>query len=817
MVEGSAAQLRNNAWTPLSGVLNFVLSNRKNQKIIYATPANFSAVSSYLTLYTLPNVQAISTEGYDLILPESGYIGCFNGDVACTGYSSELAIQSGSIAALVREQYKGAADYDPLSSPGGGTPPKAVSAARPKAVVDAASGSFVLEPTDLITGAGEFPYSLPLKRRYSSADEVREMAENVFDSGLNPRKVARTYSGPDAIFAGRIGGGWTHNFQIGATIGNDANRAMGQDSAIEASSALAAVYTLVDLSKSPSFEKWVTASFVSHWLSEQMFNNAATVTIGGQPKSFLKLPSGVFNSAGGGPERLTQSGVPSLVHVGSVVPALDYQAVTLSYVDGGGAALQFDWAKATGIVGKAAEPVFKATSWHFPAGVDITFSYTLMGSPTNNLNGTKPSTVRYLLTGVSNSLGRSLTFANQDTGSQYGVDVGWRVSSVTDETGRQVQYGVSNCPAFYSNNGGGSPIDTSQSSSVVAQASLACNTFTATGPDNAPRVYSYLAGTDSPDPALAVRSSYRLRRWYEPSAPSTPFMTVRYDDLFRVAKVTDALARSTRYLAGSVTGRELLRRSETIDALGASTLVVANDKGSPLRSVDPLGRTTTYAYDDADRLLLTTYPEGNAEAKTYDVRSNVLTSTLKAKPSSGLADIVTTTTYGEAAAVFACVDPVNCNHPLAEDGPRTDVTDVTNFTWAPTGLLTQILKPADLAGERPQIDFAYSSVSVGGSTVWLPASRTEKINATTNVVTEYGWNAANKYVLQTETVDAAGLNLIKGYTFDALGNLTAVDGPRTDVTDVTNYVWDSSRRVTFEIQPDPDGAGASLRLMTRHT
>ncbi|NMG66546.1 hypothetical protein GPA19_16490, partial [Azoarcus indigens] len=80
----------------------------------------------------------------------------------------------------------------------------------------------------------------------------------------------------------------------------------------------------------------------------------------------------------------------------------------------------------------------------------------------------------------------------------------------------------------------------------------------------------------------------------------------------------------------------------------------------------------------------------------------------------------------------------------------------------------------------------------------MQTSQTSKINATATVATTSTYNAANKYVPQTVVADAGSgkLNLTTSFTYDAVGNLTQVDGPRTDVTDTTTSTFDAERRVT---------------------
>lgn len=60
------------------------------------------------------------------------------------------------------------------------------------------------------------------------------------------------------------------------------------------------------------------------------------------------------------------------------------------------------------------------------------------------------------------------------------------------------------------------------------------------------------------------------------------------------------------------------------------------------------------------------------------------------------------------------------------------------------------------------------------------------------------YNAANKYVSQTVVADAGTgkLNLTTAFTYDAVGNLTQVNVPRTDVTDTITQTTDALGKQT---------------------
>ncbi|HRO22611.1 MAG TPA: hypothetical protein PLO17_19675, partial [Alcaligenes phenolicus] len=109
------------------------------------------------------------------------------------------------------------------------------------------------------------------------------------------------------------------------------------------------------------------------------------------------------------------------------------------------------------------------------------------------------------------------------------------------------------------------------------------------------------------------------------------------------------------------------------------------------------------------------------------------------------------------------------------------------------------MSPADAAGVQPQTTFAYTAYTASGyPTFYLPTSQTSKITSGSTVVTTTTYNTTNKYVPQTVVVDSGSgkLNLTTTFTYDAVGNLTQINGPRTDVTDTTTQAFDAQRRVT---------------------
>jgi RHS repeat-associated protein len=351
------------------------------------------------------------------------------------------------------------------------------------------------------------------------------------------------------------------------------------------------------------------------------------------------------------------------------------------------------------------------------------------------------------LTNVVNSLGRSLTLGY----------TGGRVSSVSDGS-RSISYG-------YDGNG-----------NLTGFTDAALKT----------RTFHY----DSPG---------RMTKFFLPANPTNPAVLNVYDSLGRVETQTSATGQVWNYyFAGS--------RSEEVAPDGAREIHYFNANGRTLAKIDNLvgdpvtsGRKIVNRLDGQERVIEIAYPEGNKLQLFYDDVScasadkrcthNLRERKLIAKP-GGPADIVTSFTYES-----------NFNKVLTATDARLKVTD---YAYDSSGNLTSVTLPAATAGgTRPQTSYAYTSFAGAGSLppFTLPTSETKKIDASTTTVATTAYDAANFYVPQSNTVDPTGLNLTTTFTYDSVGNLTAVNGPRTDLADVTQYTYDGERRVKQVTDP----------------
>jgi len=253
----------------------------------------------------------------------------------------------------------------------------------------------------------------------------------------------------------------------------------------------------------------------------------------------------------------------------------------------------------------------------------------------------------------------------------------------------------------------------------------------------------------------------------------------------------------------------------------------------PVWMEDALGRRTNFEYDSNDRLTRQENPEGDAVEFTYDARGNVTEMRQKAKPGSGLADIVTRSGFPSS-----CADGQEaiCNKPLWTEDAKGNRTDFT-YDLASSGPAT-ITFPADDSGIRAKQSFTYQPLyayiknSTGGfdraatpvhrlmstSTCQTLANCTGGADEVKTVF-DYGpqGGAGNNLSLRSVTQDPGGLNITTVLSYDELGNVLTTDGPLPGAVDTTYFRYDSQRRQVGVINADPDGSGPLLRPASRLT
>lgn len=224
------------------------------------------------------------------------------------------------------------------------------------------SGDFYYQNNDLAIGSGQFPFSIPFSRHYSSASQFTD---------------------------GPLGRGWKHNHEATAKVTSNGLLAMGLESAIQAAMSICDLFVSADLFSDTTrpVAKLVTATLANNWWVDQIVNNVVVVAFSDASYTFIKQPDGSYSSPLNTPSTLTLSG--------GLYTFKTAQQVAYNFDSSGNIAT---------IV--------------YPSGMTVTFTYT-SGKLTSVSNGlTRTLTLSYTgndLTSVSDGTGRSVTFSVNGT------------------------------------------------------------------------------------------------------------------------------------------------------------------------------------------------------------------------------------------------------------------------------------------------------------------------------------------------------------------------------------------------------------------
>lgn len=283
-----------------------------------------------------------------------------------------------------------------------------------------------------------------------------------------------------------------------------------------------------------------------------------------------------------------------------------------------------------------------------------------------------------------------------------------------------------------------------------------------------------------------------------------------------VVVTADANARTTSVLRDGMTwnyawtpGSNQMTMTRT-DPLGHVLTVVSDTNFGMPKSVTEDGQTTSYTYNSSGQTQKKTFPEGNFVQYSYQTRGNLTQVRKVAKAGSGLADIITTSTYPTT-----CTNPKSCNQPDSTTDERGNVTD---YTYNANGdVLTATLPAPSTGAVRPQIRYTYTNITTPGG----PVSQLQSIaecqtlasctGGADETKTTYSWS--NQLILTgvTRSDGTGALAAATTITNDYVGNPITVDGPLAGSTDTTTFRYDNLRRQVGVISPDPDGAGALKR------
>jgi len=323
------------------------------------------------------------------------------------------------------------------------------------------------------------------------------------------------------------------------------------------------------------------------------------------------------------------------------------------------------------------------------------------------------------LTSVTNGMGRTLTLSYTGT----------RLTGVSDGTGRSASFVVDG------NN----------------------NLVTATGPDSNSWTFQY----DVPG---------RIVKFFEPEFPSIAIATNTYNSLDQVTQQADANSNVWNYYyAGS--------RSEEENPNSKSFVQYFNRTGLCVKRVDQLGNISTHEYDGRSRTVRSTAPEGNSCEIVYNEFDQPTQYTAKAKPGSGLSDIVSSVSY----------DPVWHHVATITDG----LGRVTSMTYdAITSLLLTKTAPAVTGVGTAVITNTYNA-----------RGQIETFTEPSGTVVKNTFDPTTEAITSTVVDYGVGrLNLTTNFGYDSVGNVTTLQDPRGNTV---TLAYDSLRRVTQNTAPAP--------------
>ena len=766
-LEGGLRQYATDSYEQASAEGMMAWANRAGQKFIDVAPGGVtSALTSALSGYSSGSktrLQARAAEGYGFVLPQNDTAGSVSvtGGSATALFAGAYLYRPSNTAALNGDD-GGQAPLINLSQKGGsGTLPadpaqialRAVkdgpTNAKQKLAVaaDPATGAVNLSATDLVTGTGDFPNSLPFQRFYNSSSGTYEFAADGW----------WTYEGADDTAPLHMPNGWTHNYSYAARIGASFEGAVGEQGGLGASSLVAGLHTLFTMRDSIPFERRLTSLFVGNWMSDQINGNAVIMSEPTSATVFIRLPSGNYLAPLGSQSRLVVTGARTGPYLAAGQLIYDYSNVQMSRTFADGSVMSF-LSQEQYKLGSSyfVRRTFRPMDWVFPGGMKVKFNYR------EELYNSQYDT--FVLDSVSNSLGRKLTILStpvtlENASVHYRM---WRVSGVKDENNRTVSYAVGGCPA---------------------SRGFICDTLSVTGTDAKITKYDYAADDSSPNPTSPTRVTYRLRRVYPPTTPTVPIQTVVYDEVLRASSITDGNQHKTRVFAGSVVGTEVWKRAETVsprlDVLEDAT-IISDARNNPILLRNALGNSVTNSYDPMGRLIRSEQPEHNATEFAYDLRGNVLSTCDIPKERTGqhcdatLGDITSFKSYVEGETTWWCANLASCNKVASETNP---LNNVTQYNWNATdGFLNWVEGPS-VDGGNARTDLDYKTYPIDGDIKFL-WHKTDRVAGSQSIITLYDYDATKKYALKSATSDSTGVAATICFYHDDFGRLTSVTDPR---------------------------------------
>lgn len=561
------------------------------------------------------------------------------------------------------------------------------------AAISPASGDVSISTGVLVSaGQGDFPYSLSYERSYSSARVFRPWEESSV---------------------------WTDTFQIGATVSGSGLESMGASRMLNAVPSLITFMAMQkaysgSVSGADSVKREVSGALIGKWWADQISANVVSISRGSSVEQFVRRPDGGFNPPAGAISQLQQTGnrtlefAPTRLQGYPTERRWKYQSVAFTLTSGEKDQLTLsfmpkrplgdpDFPEVTG-VGTLA-PSWSASSWSFPSGVALSFSYT---GPPAGYTGTAT-----LLSSVTNNLGVGLNFGYAATGFANG-SADFSLASVAATGGSQ---------ALFSQSPEGDVHSVTKPDGSVVKFTFLKGEFplVADGSNNvAPQNAAFFAenGGDGRPGFRKLLTSISTGRDVA-TAQSSPTYKVMYDyegrgkwiDVAQKFGSDRGYRRAESYIGGGW-------RAEQRNPSGASTVSYFDDRGQTIAALDPINRKGTAEYDGLGRIITITSPWGDRGEYTYDTSHNVTFIRRVARPSAPEGQQVAEVRAEYANIAFPTKPTRICQTPTRSAGSQAIDPDTScdlfhghnwhEFTYSARGQLESMTLPRTFDGKTGQ-------------------------------------------------------------------------------------------------------------------
>ena len=460
--------------------------------------------------------------------------------------------------------------------------------------IDERTGGLTLTPpADIVTGAGDVPFSLEFQRTYSS-DMDRDIG---------------------------LGAGWTHNYDVVLETGTDIAAALGDRTPHQALATIIAAEATLDLfdTSSDTSLDVAIALLIQNWWSDTVFDNRARIRRGASNEDFILQPHGAWQPDPGSNAQLTRTGErtamaryheaddhTSSFYVVIVSEGFNRRNWAFSYISDLGVHEAFTHIYADNVrpgenapqgrgysahLGSLSNEFLRRYSEH-PSGIRLDYTYLVEpAAPT----GTQQRYSQIASVTSNAPFSRELEFSYVSNpavhpphynprGPRIGrTPIDYVLSAVSDGDGQGVSFSRSNGELVFTN-------------LVGEDARYVYDSFAFDGFDSS----GGLTG-------IAVTGMWigatRLTEIYLPTDTTTPFLSFDYDRHARLSTLTNARGQTWSYYTGS--------RARRVDPIGWTSWSYYDRDGRGFASVDPADRVVVNHFDAWGRTVYSDLGSGS--------------------------------------------------------------------------------------------------------------------------------------------------------------------------------------------------------------